>query len=485
MNALNRLILSCLTISLLTSCSEDKQSNKGSNKESNQPTFVNDDVQVSLGDAYTCALKSDGSVFCWGSDSGRYGSLGHNRAGDSDHPVAVVGVDTNNDGNGDGLLTGITQISAGGSHTCALKSDGGVLCWGYWEDGQLGNNGVQDTDHPIAVVGEDTNNDGNGDGLLTGIIQVASGSEFTCALKSDGGVLCWGHDGIGYLGSNNVVSRSNHPLTVVGEDTNNDSSGDGLLTGITQLSSGNSHTCALKSDGGVLCWGSQGNGRLGNDSSATTGQNHPVAVVGEDTNNDNDGDGLLTGITQVSAGHGHTCALKNNGEVLCWGHGGSGRLGNNGTVDKDHPVAVVGVDTDNDGNGDGLLTGITQISAGVKHTCALKNDGGVLCWGEGEHGRLGNDNTTDDRSYPVAVVGEDTDDDGNGNGELTGIIQISVGREHTCAVKSNGEVLCWGRERDGRLGNDSTTGEKDHPVTVKGLDTDDDGNGEGTLDLIP
>ena len=470
MNALNRLILNFLNISLLTvgllivslltSCSGNKKSNKGNNQESNQvgspSASVSDDIDVhiSLGYDHTCALKNEGSVFCWGYDSKKYGSLGHNGAGDSDHPVAVVGVDTNNDGNGDGLLTEITQISAGEQHTCALKSDGGVLCWGYWEDGQLGNNGVEDTDHPGAVVGEDTNSDGKGDGLLTGITQISAGSEYTCALKNDGSVLCWGYNGHGQLGRN---TGSANPTAVIGEDTNGDDSSDGLLTGITQISAGDIHTCALKSDGGVLCWGYQGIGRLGNNSRARTGQNHPVAVVGEDINGDNDGDGLLTGITQISSGVQHTCALKNNGGVLCWGEGTNGRLGNNGTGDKYHPVAVVGEDTNGDSNGDGLLTGITQISAGNKHTCALKSDGGVLCWGEGANGRLGN-NGTGDKYHPVAVVGEDTN--GDGNGKLTGIIQISAGYKHTCAVKNNGEVLCWGSEEYGRLGNDSTTGEK-------------------------
>ena len=155
------------------------------------------------------------------------------------------------------------------------------------------------------------------------------------------------------------------------------------------------------------------NGRLGNDAAGSTP--HPVAVVDGD-----DSTTPLSGIVQISAGGSHSCALKEDGGVLCWGLGSNGRLGNDDTDDKDHPVAVV------DGDDSSTpLSGIVQVSAdgfsiaGSTHSCALKDNGGLLCWGAGGHGRLGND-ATGHKDHPVTVVGEDTDDplDNNGNGLL-------------------------------------------------------------------
>ena len=176
------------------------------------------------------------------------------------------------------------------------------------------------------------------------------------------------------------------------------------------VSSGGSHTCALTSSGGVKCWGNGDNGELGNDE--TDDKDHPVDVV--------DGDGSsttpLTGIVQISSGYYHTCALTSSGGVVCWGKGSSGQLGNDGTDDKDHPVDVV------DGDGSTTpLTGIVQVSVGPWHTCALTSSGGVKCWGANWGGRLGNDGT-DNKDHPVDVV------DGDGSTTpLTGIVQVSAG----------------------------------------------------------
>ena len=193
-----------------------------------------------------------------------------------------------------------------------------------------------------------------------------------------------------------------------------------------------------------MCWGKGEYGRLGND--GTTNKDHPVNVV--------DGDSSavhLSGIIQVTAGVSHTCALKSNGEVLCWGFEYSGRLGNDASgafAFKDHPVNVV------DGNGSSdHLSGIVQISARGSHTCALNSDGEVLCWGRGIYGQLGDNRSGGShyRDHPVNVV------DGNGSSDhLSGIIQISLGGTHTCALKSSGEALCWGWEGFGRLGNDAS-----------------------------
>ena len=158
--------------------------------------------------------------------------------------------------------------------------------------------------------------------------------------------------------------------------------------------------------------------------------------------------------------------MTSTGGVKCWGLGNYGALGNDGTDVKDHPVDVV------DGDGSSTpLAGIVQVSAGTDHTCALTSTGGVKCWGLGNYGILGNDGT-DGEDHPVDVV------DGDGSSTaLTGIVQISAGNAHSCALTSTGGVKCWGNGVNGRLGNDGTDG-KDHPVDVV------DGDGSSTaLDL--
>ena len=410
--------------------------------------------QISSGYLHTCALKNDGGVLCWG--SGSSGQLGNDTSGHGvDHPVVVI------DGDGSNTpLSGISQISSGSSHTCALKNDGGVLCWGSGSSGQLGNDTIYSSepygvDHPVVVI------DGDGSSTpLSGISQISSGSSHTCALKNDGGVLCWGSGDYGQLGDDTTYSPESygvdHPVVVI--------DGDGSstpLSGISQISSGSSHTCALKNDGGVLCWGSGNQGQLGDDtiySSEPYGVDHPVVVI--------DGDGSntpLSGISQMSSGNAHTCALKNDGGVLCWGYGREGQLGDDTTYSSgpygvDHPVVVI------DGDGSNIpLSGISQISSGSFHACALKNDGGVLCWGSGGDGQLGNGNMAS-VNYPVKLQGLIP---------LANAVAIEVGDSHACAQKDSGEVLCWGSNNHGQLGNDGTSN-SDYPSIVI------DGDGSNT-----
>ena len=407
-------------------------------------------VQISSGGAHTCAVMVDGGVKCWG--NGQYGQLGNDATGDNDAPVAVV------DGDGSStLLSGIVEVTSAHKHSCGLKSNGEIYCWGEGVNGKLGNDATDNKDHPVKVyVHDGSATDTFTPGTVARIPNVLSaGGSHTCAMIDDGTLKCWGKGANGRLG-NNATADTDAPDTV--------DSGDGVttaLSGIVQISSWGSHTCALKSDGGVVCWGEGGNGRLGND--GTVNKDHPVTVV--------DGDGsstALSDIVQIAVGGYHTCALKSDGKVLCWGGNMAGQLGNNGTTDTDAPDTV-----DSGDNVTSPLTGIVQIVLGEYHTCALKSDGKVLCWGSGSYGRLGNDGTAN-KDHPVSVV------DGDGSTTpLSGVVQIVAGVSHTCALKSSGEVLCWGWGSDGRLGNDNTAN-KDHPVTV----VDGDGSSTALSDIV-
>ncbi len=323
--------------------------------------------QVAAGGYHTCALKTNGTVYCWGYNY--MGQLGDSTNVDRYTPVQVKGVD------GKGYLTNISQINLGNEHTCALKTNGTVYCWGYNSLGQLGDNTDINRYTPVQVKGV------GGEGYLTDITQISAGGYHACVLKTDGTIYCWGDNYNGQLGDNTNINRYT-PVQVKGAD------GKGYLTNVIQVAAGRYYTCALKTDGTVYCWGLNDFGQLGDN--ANTNRYTPVQVKGVD------GKDYLTNVIQVAAGEYHTCALKTNGAVYCWGDNPFGQLGDNTNTNRYTPVQVKGV------GGEGYLTDITQISAGYYHACVLKTDGTIYCWGDNDYGQLG-DNTTTDRHTPVLV----------------------------------------------------------------------------------
>ena len=303
----------------------------------------------------------------------------------------------------------LPAISAGSGHTCALTIAGAVKCWGYNEKGQLGDGATTDRHTPVGVSG-----------LASGVTAIASGGRHTCALTSAGAVKCWGGNGYGQLGDRTTIER-HKPVDV-----------SGLASGVTAIASGGRHTCALTSAAGVKCWGFNDNGQLGD---GTTSDRHaPVAVSG-----------LASDVTAIAAAGRYTCALTSAGEVKCWGENHFSQLGDGTEIDRHTPVAV-----------SGLASGVTAITAGVSHSCALTSAGGVKCWGDNFAGQLG-DGTTSWRYKPVDVAGL-----------ADGVTAIAAGLSQSCALTSAGGVKCWGWNDTGQLG-DGTTAMKDTPVAVSGL----------------
>jgi len=403
---------------------------------------------VSAGGWHSCALTAGGGVKCWGDNA--WGQLGDGTTTQHSTPVDVVG-----------LSSGVTVIAAGGSQSCALTPGGGMKCWGDNRWGQLGDGTTTQRNTPVDVIG-----------LSSGVTAITAGADHTCALVTGNGMKCWGSNGYGQLGDGTGGNPRSTPVDVIG-----------LTSGVTAIAAGAYHTCALTPGSIVKCWGSNGWGQLGDGT--VMQRNMPVDVIG-----------LKSGVLAIAAGGGHTCSLVNGGSVKCWGYDGYGQLGDGITTQRSTPVDVVGLTSGMTaiaaGGGDtcvltavgrikcwgdngfgqlgdgtttdhstpldvvGLPSGMTAIAAGGSHTCALTNNGGVKCWGGNWCGQLG-DGTKDQRTTPVDVIGLTSD-----------VIAITAGYLHTCALTEGGGVKCWGLNYYGQLGNGTTTG-TNTPVDVDGL----------------
>ena len=380
----------------------------------------------------TSSTTSTSNVVAWGKNS--FGQLGDNSVNDSNAPVEVLGA------GGSGFLGDVAAIDSGWYHNCARKTDNTVWCWGMNGSGQLGNNTNVTSTTPVQVVGT------GGAGFLNDVVEISSGDFHSCALRSNGTVWCWGSNttsyfGAGRLGDNTAVDRL-APVQVV------DVGGIGFLGDVVKISAGNENSCALKSNGTVWCWGYNLYGEVGDGT--TTYHNSPVQVVGPG------GSGFLGGVAEIAMGGFHACARKTDNTVWCWGMNSSGGLGNNTDIDSNTPVQVVGA------GGSGFLGSVVKISSGEDHSCALRTDGAVWCWGNNYYGSLG-DNTTTNRLVPVQVLGL------GGAGFLTGVSDISGGQTHTCAIKTDGTAWCWGNNAEGMLGNNSSGGSLLTPVQVAGI----------------
>lgn len=427
-------------------------------------TGIVDAVQVACGETHACARLRSGALRCWGGNQG--GQLGNGSLRTSDLPVEVVGV-TNavevrlQAGSlarlADGSLVychvieddlsratdfvtpqtspapvqGLDQaraVSVGGSHACALRSDGTVRCWGSNSNGQIGDGTALLRATATSVP------------AVSNVVSLSSGSSHTCAATATGEVWCWGANTYGQLGDGTRLDRF-APTRVSG------------LSGVSQVSASGAHTCARLGDGSVRCWGYNDQGRLG--TGTTIDSVTPVAVPGLDQ------------VVELNASLATTCARRMDGTVRCWG---LAPLGNGTRTTASTPTLLPGITTAawvrypfvgladgtvrawGNSTGDGTtmerLSPVTvtvvdtrqPIAVSNSSRCAQNASGSVTCWGDNTYGELGDGGRTNSLTG-VTVPG------------LTGVDAV-VGRSSVmCALRSTGAVVCWGDNRFGQTGN--------------------------------
>ena len=435
-------------------------------------------VKVTAGNEHTCGLSGKGDAYCWGYDE--HGQLG-NGAGvnGADTPVLVLQGDRQP---GEHFIF----LRAGSNHTCGLSDRGKAYCWGYDNDGQLGNGAtVTEDQHEPSAVEVSALSPGERFLSLTG------GDKHTCGVTSSGRAFCWGKNSSAELGSgqaSTVDEDAPRPvdMSALGDDLFISlNAGEHFTCGLTvrghaycwggggagqlgvgvwdavfrgpvmmdlsqmpgdrfvNLAAAPDHTCGHTSSGMAFCWGRDNASQLGDGVHPNDNRAVPVAVA-MGTRGEERFVGLATGLC-------HSCALTASGEGYCWGRGSSGQLGDG--TDWNTQIKPTKVDR-------APLAGdrFKRIVVGNDFSCGLSAAGLAFCWGSDTQGKLGNGASTANELVPSAV------DASNLGGE--GFVTLVAGSHHACGLTASGTAYCWGRDDYGQCGDGDGLTSHASPVAV-------------------
>ena len=341
----------------------------------------------------TAALRY---LYAWGNNN--VGQLGLNNQTYYSSPKQV------------GSLGNWSAITVGGTFSLAIKTDGTLWSWGNNDQGELGLGNITRYSTPKQV------------GALTNWASITSGDQAVAAIKTDGSLWAWGQSNYGALGlgSGSANYKFSSPTQV------------GSLTNWSQVSAGGNFTLAIKTDGSLWAWGFNPYGNLGLNT-GTFSYFSPKQV------------GSLTNWLSVSAGNGHSLAIKTDGTLWSWGQNVTGELGIGNITNKYSPVQV------------GALTNWVSIKGLHYVSLGVKTDNSLWTWGYNGFNQLGLGTTSSDRySSPMQV------------GSLTNWLSLSGGQYHVSSIKTDGTLWGWGRNDSGQIG-DGTVVNKSSPVQVGGL----------------
>lgn len=340
-------------------------------------TFTPYQVTGSRSGGSTFAVRTDGTLWAWGNNAS-------GRLGDGTTTLRALPVQVG--------LTGVSQISAGNTHTLALRL-GEVWSWGVGTSGQLGAGAVTSRSRPGLIDG------------LSDVVAIATGASHSVALRADGTVWTWGANTYGQLGLGSTTSAS-VPTQVAG------------VTAVTAIAAGETHTVVVRSDGTAWAWGRNANGQLGDGS--TSQRTSPVQVSG------------LAGIVVVGGGLAHSLAIDGTGQL--WGWGQEDRFGINTTGNTVTPLAHP------------TLVNATALSVADNSTLVRRADGSVVAFGTNANGQLGIWTNYQSTTPPVGL-----------GGSPPAASQIAITGTHGVFTTSDGVVYTWGYNGNGQLGDGTTT----------------------------
>lgn len=388
---------------------------------------------IEVGSYTTCASgRFDGpeaKLWCWGDDN--EGLLGNGPAPSGLTPGEIGPLPS---------VGAAHDVALGGAHACAIRVDGGVVCWGRGNGGRLGYGDEADLGDDELAGTSGTVDLGPGRTAKA----IAAGGGHTCAILDTGDVRCWGEGSSGQLGGGNTatIGDDETPGSVPVVDL-------GVGRTATAIAAGVSHTCAILDDGRVTCWGYAESGRLGYGNLDDVGDDETPATAGTVDL------GLGVTATAITAADDHTCAILTGGAVKCWGGGNSGLLGL-GNFDQ------IG-DDEAPGSAPAVQLGgpAESVSAGGSHTCAVVTPSlgqrAVRCWGSGLNGALGTGHYYD--IPDLQFVGDDEHPDSLPPVDLGGrqARTVHAGGDTTCAPSvdpgtTERSIACWGDNGDAQLG---------------------------------
>ncbi|MBA3542161.1 MAG: hypothetical protein H0T79_21280 [Deltaproteobacteria bacterium] len=337
---------------------------------------------VDGGSAHTCGVRVDHTLWCWGRND--FGQLG---LGMTPRIMEVT------EPRRVGTRTAWASVSTSGETTCALELDGSLWCWGRNQHGQVGDGRVGEgmpRHEPFQVPGTWST--------------VTSGPRHTCAIQGER-ASCWGNGLDGERGDTTNTSETTTPTLVAGDHR------------WTTIAAGGRATCGIQLDGTLWCWGKNADGQLGigNPPDKT---NAPVQV------------GVETAWVELALGEEFACGRQEPGVVRCWGNNARGQLGDGTSSGRSVPTAV-----DND-----MVTDWRHLVAGSAHVCAVRASGELSCWGSNTYGKLVLDPAIAIRTIPGAVPGTDT------------WSSIGLGTHHSCAIDRDGQLSCAGYAATAALG---------------------------------
>ncbi len=391
---------------------------------------------VAAGGATTCAIRVDGTLWCWGDATqgavcnGMLAPRGGNSTFDIANPTQV------------GSASDWIAVTGGESHTCGIRAGSGqtagtLWCCGWNAYGQLD----VDTFDPAIASSQPDNQYNSGVPVQVGTdstwTQVAAGVGDTCGIKSDGTLWCWGADShgdsIGQCPACTVVPALPDGGLAGGEPSPPvEIPGPGRGSNWTAVALGADHICAIRDDGSLWCWGRNDEGELGDGTFNTHEAPEEIGAGGSPW-------------VSISAGEWHTCGTRADGSAWCWGDNQAGDVG------VGVALGMVPMPVSSPGQ---VLASPSEESAWTvsacgpqgDHVCALKADGSVWCWGEDYYGELG---VTPPAVtyYPNATHTPIPLESGR---SITG---VTAGDFHSCALDSSGQLWCWGHNQQGQLGN--------------------------------